>query len=109
MVETEFDFDKLYELVSKNYKNENEKCLICHFSIEKEEIKLSCNHQYHFKCFVCDHCQQPFKDKSYFTLHDNPVCKECHQTDTLTVWDGMTCPKCGNAPLLMRDTLICWD
>jgi len=41
--------------------------------------------------------------------HVLPVCKECHQTNTLKVWDGMTCPQCGNVPLLMRDTLICWD
>jgi len=38
-----------------------------------------------------------------------PVCGECEQTDTLKVWDGKTCPKCGTSPLLMRDTWICWD
>jgi len=38
-----------------------------------------------------------------------PICKGCNQTETLKVWDGKTCPKCGTSPLLMRDTLICWD
>ena len=38
-----------------------------------------------------------------------PVCGKCNQTETLKVWDGKTCPKCENSPLLMRETLICWD
>lgn len=38
-----------------------------------------------------------------------PMCGECEQTDNLKVWDGKTCPNCGSSPLLMRDTLICWD
>ena len=38
-----------------------------------------------------------------------PICGGCSQTNDLKVWDGKTCPNCRNSPLLMRDTLICWD
>ena len=62
------DFDKLYELVSINYKNKKEKCLVCHCSIDSEEIKLSCTHQYHYNCFdikkdkKCFYCGKINKD-----------------------------------------------
>jgi hypothetical protein len=86
MVETEFDFDKLYELVSKNYKNKNEKCLICHFSIEKEEIKLSCNHQYHFKCFdlnmnkKCSYCDKKITKNKNIKINNNINCNSLIKT-----------------------------
>ena len=38
-----------------------------------------------------------------------PVCGDCSESQYLHPWDGKTCPRCGNTPLLMRDTLICWD
>jgi len=47
----DFDFDKLYQVVSTNYKNEKEKCLVCHDPIESKELELSCTHKYHFNCF----------------------------------------------------------
>lgn len=44
------------------------------------------------------------------TLRDVvPICRECNESNNLQLWDGMTCPKCGNSPLLMRDSGICWD
>ena len=81
MVDKEFDFDKLYNLVSVNYKNTNEKCLICHFSIDSEEIKLSCNHQYHFKCFDikktknCSYCGKINKQNIKINKENNNDCK----------------------------------
>lgn len=53
------------------------------------------------------------KDDKEFTgyrVQDlKPVCSECNESQHLQLWDGMTCPKCQNRPLLMRDSWICWD
>ena len=46
-----FDYEKIYKLVENHYKNNKEKCLVCHCPIESKEIKLDCSHEYHFTCF----------------------------------------------------------
>ena len=33
-------------------KEEENKCLICHFEDKEEMIKLSCNHNYHVECII---------------------------------------------------------
>ena len=75
MADIDYDFDKLYELVSSNYKNEKEKCLVCHVFMETKEIELSCTHKYHFTCFdikknnKCFYCGKINKNKE--TVHKN--------------------------------------
>jgi hypothetical protein len=60
-----FDFDNVYNLVKKMNESKNEKCLICHFPLDKEELKLNCSHQYHFDCFInvknCPYCGKSTK------------------------------------------------
>jgi len=59
----DFDYEKIYEMISKMNKSTKEKCLICHIPIEEKELELSCKHQYHFNCinkksgnFICPYC-----------------------------------------------------
>ncbi len=38
-----------------------------------------------------------------------PICKTCQQSESLSRWDGTTCPICSHVPMLYRDTYIAWD
>ena len=59
----DFDFDKIYDNISKMNKSTKEKCLICHIPLENKELELACKNQYHFNCvgkkngkFTCPYC-----------------------------------------------------
>ena len=66
----DFDFEKMYTMVTEMYKSSKEKCLVCHFVIESKEIQLDCTHQYHFNCLeikknyiICPYCGKNNKIK----------------------------------------------
>lgn len=59
------DFDKLYSLVENINKSSNEKCMICHFPVDSDELILSCKHYYHSSCLnkktskiICPYCEK---------------------------------------------------
>ena len=97
------------------------------FKCEKCDFTTRCSHGrdrgfvvivqplYCSKCKVLKNIRigKYVRDDSEFTGHriedQKPVCGECDESEHLQLWDGMTCPKCQFAPLLMRDTWICWD
>lgn len=62
-----YTFEELFNLASEMNKSKNEKCLICHFPIVDDQIKLECTHLYHSKCLnlkkttkniKCPYCQK---------------------------------------------------
>lgn len=66
----DFDFESLYSLVETMNKSTKEKCLICHFPIDNDELVLTCNHYYHSKCLnkktnniKCPYCEKSVKIK----------------------------------------------
>jgi len=74
----DFDYDKLYEMISKLNKSTKEKCLICHIPIEEKELQLNCKHQYHFKCvnktngnFTCPYCGKSNKLDTLLKINNN--------------------------------------
>lgn len=65
------DFESLYSLVENINKSTKEKCLICHFPIEENEMVLTCNHYYHSTCLIiktqnikCPYCEKTVKIKT---------------------------------------------
>jgi hypothetical protein len=65
------DFESLYSLVENLNKSTKEKCLICHFPIEQNELVLTCNHYYHSQCLnkktnniKCPYCEKNVKVKT---------------------------------------------
>lgn len=73
-----FDFDKLYNLTLEQYKSTTEKCYICHDPIDKKELILTCNHEYHFQCFkkvknnkFCPYCGRPANIKKLENIENN--------------------------------------
>ncbi len=60
------EYLKLLKKVNKLNSQEGEKCLICHFPIIKNMIKLNCNHYFHQGCLldkkpskviICPYCR----------------------------------------------------
>ena len=60
------DFEKLYALVESMDNSTKEKCLICHFPIDTDELVLTCNHYYHSACLhmKSHNIKCPYCDKS---------------------------------------------
>jgi hypothetical protein len=80
----DFDYDKMYEIISEMNKSTKEKCLICHIPIEEKELELTCKHQYHFKCinkttgnFTCPYCGKLNKLESLFNKNISNNINEC--------------------------------
>jgi hypothetical protein len=87
------DFDKLLKIVLEKNKVEGEKCLICHFPDNLENLeKLNCNHYFHLNCLnldkikkankvICPYCGTKVKIKKNKELNKIPnnlketVCK----------------------------------
>jgi len=98
----------------------NFKCEKCHFIAQ-------CSHGrdrgfthivqplYCFKCKVLKniHIGNYVRDDSQINgqgiQNIKPICTECEESGYLQLWDGKTCPKCRNDPLLMSDAGISWD
>lgn len=57
--------------------------------------------KYHTKCFVCCQCNQEFKEKTFFKLNGNPLCRQCHSQNLVD--KASRCRKCYQ-PIL--DTLV---
>lgn len=53
--------------------------------------------KYHAKCFVCCQCNQEFKEKQFFKLNGNPLCRDCHTQNQLQ--QASKCHKCAK-PIL---------
>ena len=68
----DFNYDQIYDMISKMNKSVKEKCLICHFPIDEKELELVCKHQYHFKCI----------DKKNYKLIC-PYCGKLNKTNTI--------------------------
>ena len=65
------DFETLYKMVENLNQSTKEKCLICHFPVEDDELVLTCNHYYHSKCLnkktntiKCPYCEKTVKNKN---------------------------------------------
>ena len=78
----DFDYQKIYEMITNMNKSTKEKCLICHFVIEEKEIELKCTHQYHTKCIepkkngtvICPYCGKTNK----LAIESNSNQNMCH-------------------------------
>jgi len=57
--------------------------------------------KYHTKCFTCCQCSLPFKEKTFFKLNDNPLCRDCHTKNQIEA--ASKCRKCFQ-PIL--DTVV---
>ena len=57
--------------------------------------------KYHAKCFVCCQCNQEFKEKTFFKLNGNPLCRTCHSKNLVA--NASSCRKC-EQPIL--DTVV---
>lgn len=86
------DFDKLLEIVIEKNKVDGEKCLICHFPDDKNNLeKLSCSHYFHLNCLnidktkksckiVCPYCGAKVKIRKKNEINitketNNTICK----------------------------------
>jgi len=76
----DFDYEKIYEMISKMNKSTKEKCLICHIPIEEKEVELLCKHQYHFNCitnktgkFTCPYCGKSNKLEIKKDISNNKI------------------------------------
>jgi hypothetical protein len=49
-MDSDFNYELMYEMISNMNKSTKEKCLICHLPIQELEVELQCKHQYHFEC-----------------------------------------------------------
>jgi hypothetical protein len=49
-MDSDFNYELMYEMISNMNKSSKEKCLVCHLPIEELEVELQCKHQYHFDC-----------------------------------------------------------
>ncbi len=57
--------------------------------------------KYHTKCFVCCQCSQEFKEKTFFKLNNQPLCRTCHSQNLVA--NASSCRKCSQ-PIL--DTVV---
>ena len=57
--------------------------------------------KYHTKCFVCCQCNQEFKEKTFFKLDGQPLCRTCHSQNLVA--NASSCKKCSQ-PIL--DTVV---
>ena len=57
--------------------------------------------KYHTKCFTCCQCNSEFKEKTFFKLNGNPLCRDCHTKNQLKL--AAKCYKCSQ-PIL--DTIV---
>tara|TARA_B100001093_G_scaffold515600_1_gene592271 strand:+ start:424 stop:732 length:309 start_codon:yes stop_codon:yes gene_type:complete len=67
------EYQKLFNLVTKLNKEEGEICLICHFPIKENLLKLKCGHYFHRQCLLNE------KNKKYSTIK----CPYCEKTSKL--------------------------
>jgi hypothetical protein len=88
----EFNFEELYNLTLQQYKVTKEKCYVCHNPIEETELKLSCNHEYHHKCFnkikdkkKCPYCEKRviIQNKNSIDLKDSIKCQHTLKSNGL--------------------------
>jgi hypothetical protein len=49
-MDSDFNYDNMYEMILNMNKSTKEKCLVCHLPIQELEVELQCKHQYHFEC-----------------------------------------------------------
>ncbi len=57
--------------------------------------------KYHSACFVCNKCNEQFKEKTFFKLNDNPVCRDCHTRHQIE-----TASKCTKCLKPIMDTVV---
>lgn len=79
------EYLRLLKKVNKLNSVEGEKCLICHFPIKDNMLKLSCNHYFHRKCLldkyifksvICPYCGKKSKINNCLpTVENNNLCK----------------------------------
>ena len=98
------NYETLLKMVKNMNKNKGDKCLICHFPItdKQKQIKLKCNHYYHFKCvkkntkyinFKCWYCKAITRSKRCI------ICKKRHYFSDKFCIDHYSVDKC---PVLMK-------
>lgn len=74
------NYETLLKMVKNMNKNKGDKCLICHFPITNNQIKikLKCEHNYHFKCIKKNiHKRSTFKCWYCYTITHSKKCIIC--------------------------------
>ncbi|CAF0806079.1 unnamed protein product [Brachionus calyciflorus] len=72
-------------------KDNAEKCAKCN-QVLSGTISVYNEKKYHTKCFVCNQCNEEFKEKSFFKLNGNPICRTCHSRNLVD--NASRCHKC---------------
>jgi len=107
----EFDFEELYNLTLQQYKVTKEKCYICHNPIDESELKLSCKHEYHHKCFnkikdkkKCPYCEKRvvIQNKNSIDIKDVIKCQHKQKSNGL-ICERINCQYHKNKPISIEN------